>query len=257
VLIVCGSSAYASADEAWRAYLAKDYARAVELAQTPAADGNKDAQYLLGLAAKHGRGNEQNHEVAVKWFTLAAERGHADALNDLATSFSRGEGVAKDDVKAFEYFRLAAERGSPAGQRNVGKMYEHGIGVEKDSLKALYWYERTDASLYRRELREKSRQRPTRNVFPPKKLPDRCRPIAPPVREMNRAQVDVLSGYIDFYIDDKGKARGVNVNELTHEDFRFLVVALFSKSLRSDDCTFGDGVVGIEMRAPFKFALTN
>jgi hypothetical protein len=255
--VACGAFAHADAKEAWRAYLAKDYARAVELAQATAQDGDKDAQYLMGLAAKHGRGAEQNHEVAVKWFTLAAERGHADALNDLATCYSRGEGVARDDAKAFEYFRLAAERGSTAGQRNVGKMYEQGVGTEKDPLKALFWYERTDASLYRRELRNESKERPIANAFPPKKLPDRCRPIAPPVREMNRAQVDVLSGYIDFYIDDKGKVRGVNVNELTHEDFRFLVVALFSKSLRSDDCTFGDGVVGIEMRAPFKFALTN
>jgi Sel1 repeat len=257
VLIVCGSFAHASADEAWRAYLAKDYARAFELAQTPALEGNKDAQYLLGLAAKHGRGAEQSHEVAVRWFTLAAERGHADALNDLATSYSRGEGVTRDDAKAFEYFRLAAERGSPAGQRNVGQMYEQGVGTAKDSLKALFWYERTDASLYARELRRKSKNRPAADVAPDKKLSDRCKPASPPVDAMNRARVDLLSGYIDFYIDERGKARGVTATDLNNEEFRYLVVAVFSKSLRTEDCRFGDGAVEISMRIPFKFVLTN
>jgi hypothetical protein len=255
--VACGAFAHADAKEAWRAYLAKDYARAVELAQATAQDGDKDAQYLMGLAAKHGRGAEQNHEAAVKWFTLAAERGHADALNDLATCYSRGEGVARDDAKAFEYFRLAAERGSTAGQRNVGKIYEQGVGTEKDPLKALFWYERTDASLYRRELRNKSKEPPIANALPPKKLSERCRPASPPVREMNRARVDLLSDFIDFHIDDAGKARGVTVSELNNDNFRYLVVALFSKSLRAEDCKFGDGAVEIAVRIPFKFVLTN
>lgn len=251
-----GSLVYASADEAWRAHSEKDYARAVQLAQTPAQEGNKDAQYLLGLAAKHGRGVEQSHQAAVKWFTLAAERGHADALNDLGTSYSRGEGVARDDAKAFGYFRMAAERGSAAAQRNVGQMYEKGVGISKDNLKALYWYERTDATLYRRELREKAKHRPASSTRAPNKLPSECKPSAPPTREMNKARIDLVSGSIEVYLDERSHPRGVTVTDLNSEDFRYIVVALFSKSLRAEQCRFADDLMQQQIRIPFRFVLT-
>ncbi len=256
MFMVSGSLAHASADEAWRAYSEKDYARAVQLAQTPAQEGNKDAQYLLGLAAKHGRGAEQSHEAAVKWFTLAAERGHADALNDLGTTYSRGEGVARDDAKAFGYFRMAAERGSAAAQRNVGQMYEKGVGTPKDNLKALYWYEQTDATLYRRELREKTKDRLASNTPAPNKLPPECKPSAPPTREMNKARIDLLSGSIEVYLDERSRPRGVTVTDLNSEDFRYIVVALFSKSLRAEQCRFADGLMQQHIRIPFRFVLT-
>jgi hypothetical protein len=255
--VACSAFAHADAKDAWRAYLAKDYARAVELAQAPAQEGNKDAQYLLGLAAKHGRGAPQNHEVAVKWFTLAAERGHADALNDLATCFSRGEGVARDDAKAFEYFRLAAEAGSTAGQRNVAKVYELGVGTPNDPIKALYWYERTDASLYGRELRRTLKSRPFVYPVDATSLENSCKPVEPPIEQMNAARIDLVTGFIDFFVDTNGKARGVTVNELNHKEFRYSTVALFSKSLRTEGCKFGVESTELPMRIPFKFVLTN
>jgi TPR repeat protein len=250
---IASPSALADAKEAWRAYLANDYERAVELAKDVAESGDKDAQYLMGLANKHGRGIAKNEEAAMRWFSRSAERGHADALNDLATCYSRGEGVARDDTKAFEYFRLAAERGSTAGQRNVGQMYEQGVGTQKDSLKALYWYERVDASIYARELRRKLKAPPSTESVPKQKLSDRCKPAAPPTYAMNRAKVDRVTGYVDFYVDERGKARGVTATELNNDEFRYHVVAVFSKSLRAEDCSFDDGVSS--MRIPFTFVL--
>jgi Sel1 repeat len=253
-LVVCGSVAYASAHEAWRAYLAKDYAKAVELARAPAESGDKDAQYLLGLAAKHGRGAAQDHEAAVRWFTLAAERGHGDALNDLATCFSRGEGVARDDAKAFEYFRMAAERGSAAGQQNVARMYEQGVGTSKDPIKARFWYERADARIYGRELRRVQAAKAA-PVQPVKSLPESCRPPSPPIEAMRRAKVDSVAGTIDAYVDGKGNVRGVSASNLTNDELRYDVVAVFSQALRAAECKFAEGFTEASIQIPFKLEL--
>jgi hypothetical protein len=252
--IVCGSVAHASAQEAWRAYLAKDYSRAVELAQAPAQEGDKDAQYLLGLAAKHGRGAAQDHEAAVRWFNLAAERGHADALNDLATCFSRGEGVARDDAKAFEYFRMAAERGSGAGQQNVARLYEQGVGTSKDPIKARFWYERADATIYGRELRrvQGARAAPVRPI---KSLPESCRPPSPPIAAMRRANVDSVGGTIDAYVDGNGKVRGVRAINLTSDELRYDIVAVFSQALRTTECKFIEGFTEASLQIPFTLKL--
>ena len=41
--------------------------------------GNRDAQYALGLAFEHGWGRDQDYKEAAKWYRLAAEKGHKEA----------------------------------------------------------------------------------------------------------------------------------------------------------------------------------
>jgi Sel1 repeat len=255
--IVCGvlsASVFADAKEAWRLYLAKNYESAVALAMAPAEEGDKDAQYLMGLATKHGRGIANDETAAIRWFTLAAERGHADALNDLATCFSRGEGVARDYAKAFELFKSSAERGSAAGQRNLGKMYETGVGTQRDPLKALYWYEQTDASLYSPQVK---RRLATIHgpPLPGLKLAEGCVPRSPPLRKMRDSRTYQVSGNLDVFLDEKGGVRGVRLHDISNEAFRYETVAVFSASLRRDGCEFEPGLFGAEVRLPFRFEL--
>jgi TPR repeat protein len=252
--LALASFAFADSKEAWRAYLAKEYVRAIELAKQPAESGDKDAQYLMGLANKQGRGIARNDEAAVLWFTLAAERGHADALNDLATCFSRGEGVAKDETKAFEYFRMAAERGSPAGEQNTARLYETGVGTPKDPIKARFWYERADASIYGAQLRRSQGAQQQRSS-PIKSLPESCRPAAPPTAAMNRAKIDFVKGSIDAFVDGSGRVRGVRAINLTAEELRYEVVAVFSTALRAEKCFIGEQMKELHVQIPFTFKL--
>ncbi len=256
IVLALATISLASADskEAWRAYLSKDYGRAIELANPIAESGDKDAQYLMGLVNKHGRGIARNDEAAVRWFTLSAERGHPDALNDLATCFSRGEGVQKDEAKAFDYFRMAAERGSPAGEQNTARMYATGVGTTKDLTKARFWYERADASIYMPQLRraQASRSTPEPAV---KSLPDFCRPEAPPVAAMNRAKIDSVSGSLEVLIDATGKVRGMRALNLSAEELRYEIVAVFSQALRAERCVFAPDVREASVQIPFKLML--
>jgi Sel1 repeat len=211
---------------------------------------------LMGLVNKQGRGIAKNDEAAVRWFTLAAERGHADALNDLATCFSRGEGVAKDEAKAFEYFQMAAERGSPAGEQNTARMYSMGIGTTKDPIKARFWYERADGSVYAPQLRRAQAKKSTLES-PIKTLPESCKPAAPPIAAMNRARIDRISGSMEVLIDANSKVRGMRALNLSAEQLRYEVVAMFSEALRSDRCQFAPEVKEVHVQIPFVFELVN
>ena len=81
----------------------------------------------------------QNSELAVKWYTLAAEQGFALAQYNLGLMYKLGQGVIKDDKAAAQWYRKAAEQGLGSAQTNLGVMYAFGAGVEKNFLYAYMW----------------------------------------------------------------------------------------------------------------------
>ena len=247
-------SVRADPKQAWRAYLAKDYERAVELAKSPAEQGNRDAQYLLGLAARHGRGMAKDAAVAIRWLEGAAEQGHADAANDLASMLLAGEGGARNDAKILALFERSAEAGSAAGQQNLAKAYVDGVLVRKNPIMARYWYEQADATLYSRKARRLAELLQGPPTIP-SKLPEYCRPRSPPVKQMADRKIDELNGTLSAYIDEKGGVRGVRIKEISVPELRFEAVAWFSESLRNDDCKFPEKLRGAEVLLPFKFVL--
>jgi TPR repeat protein len=253
-LAASAQACIASYEQASEAYSAKDFARALELARPLAESGHAGAQYLLALLYRHGRGVARDDVTAANWFAKAVEGNHANAMNDLATMHRSGEGVAQDDTRAFELLKRSAALGAAAGQFNFGKMFEHGIATTKDPLQARYWYERSDATRYEQQLKAKGRDREVlsnaRRV-----LAEECKPKTPPTREMNRLRIEKLTGNIDFYIDGDGKARGVREDSISHGELRFEAVALFSQSLRAQDCRFDEELRESAMRIPFTFEL--
>lgn len=65
------------------------------------------AQRDLGqIFAAHGK-----HDIAVYWFSLAAEQGDADAMHCLGTAHAAGQGVPKDDDLALMWIAKAAAHG--------------------------------------------------------------------------------------------------------------------------------------------------
>ena len=65
------------------AYIAGDYATALQEWRPLAEQGYASAQYNLGQMYTNGEGVPQDYTEAVKWYRLAAEQGYADAQTNL------------------------------------------------------------------------------------------------------------------------------------------------------------------------------
>eukprot|EP00729_Bicosta_minor_P032828 gene32828-biopygen3824 len=126
------------------------------------------AQYSLGVMYDKGKGVEQDHVEAVKWYRKSAEAGYAMAQLCLANMYENGEGVEQDHVEAAKWLGTSAvaefamaqysmggayldekgvkqdyvEAGYAIVQCNLGNMYDNGEGVEQDHVEAAKWYQK-------------------------------------------------------------------------------------------------------------------
>ena len=108
--------------------------------RTKAEQGDKEAQYSLGVRYDKGEGVPKDSVEAVRWFLKAAEQGDAKAPYNLGVMYDKGEGVPKDSVEAVRWYRKGAEQGYAKAQFNLGAMYAAGDGVPKDLVQAHMWF---------------------------------------------------------------------------------------------------------------------
>ena len=99
-----------------RAYLAGDYAKALNELMPLARQGEAEAQYLIGVMHAHGQGVERNYPEAESWYRQAAEQGRARGQALLGSMYAAGRSVPQDFVLALKWLNLAA---SDAEKRNV------------------------------------------------------------------------------------------------------------------------------------------
>ena len=90
-------------------------------------DGHLESQVMLGLIHFHGTGVPQNNELALKWFSLAAEQhGDPKAQSYLGFLYSDGKGMPEDDeTEAIKWYERAADQGLAAAQNDLGAMYDN------------------------------------------------------------------------------------------------------------------------------------
>jgi TPR repeat protein len=100
-----------SSDAAVAAHNRKDYATAVALFRSLAAQGYASAQYNLGLMYDNGTGVAQDYKEAVRLYGLAAAQGNAMAQYNLGVMYRNGQGVAQDYVRAHMWYNLGAISG--------------------------------------------------------------------------------------------------------------------------------------------------
>jgi TPR repeat protein len=74
------------------------------------------AMYHLGTCRYH----EGDNDIAIKYWTMAAELGDINAHYQLADSYSKGEGVETDEEKAIYHYEQAAIGGDPEARYNLG-----------------------------------------------------------------------------------------------------------------------------------------
>ena len=126
------------------AYKNEDWATAFEHWLPLAESGMVEAQFDVGLLYLHGRGVEEDHVEAARWYRLAAEQGYVRAQYELADLYDRGDGVEKDVAEAFMWFRLAGRakyKDARKRRRKVGdRLTPHEMALA--DLEAREWLRR-------------------------------------------------------------------------------------------------------------------
>lgn len=114
VLLICvcffaltGQAMADALSEANRVYDTGDYEKSAKLYSPLAKEGNAEAQYVLGMMYRAGRGVPHDYTEARKWYLLAAEQGHPIAQFYLGWMHAGGKGVPKDYVQAHMWIDMA------------------------------------------------------------------------------------------------------------------------------------------------------
>ena len=131
-----------------------------------------DLAFEMGMAYKNGDGVEQDPEMAIaffkiaaelghmlaqmavgsyyyalndcyeaiKWIGMAAEMGNAEALFNMGIFYLEGMGCDQDMEKCANYLHRAARRRHPEAQFAYADLLSNGWGVEQDEKRAMKWY---------------------------------------------------------------------------------------------------------------------
>ena len=85
---------------------------------------------------------EGRYDLAIAFWTKAADAGDALAAHELAVEYMDGKPmvVQRDYEKARKYHLQAAQAGDPRSMFDLGSMYEFGMGVPVDLRQAAVWY---------------------------------------------------------------------------------------------------------------------
>lgn len=131
--------------ESARAYESGNYARAREIWEKLAADGDAQSMNNLGVLFDQGKGVEPDKGRALHWYAEAAKAGNPSGMTNYGRMLEQGIGIQANPPEAARWFDLAARKGLAEAQFNLGLMYERGVGVPKDLKAAAAWYTRAAA----------------------------------------------------------------------------------------------------------------
>ena len=118
----------------------RNYELAVEYYTKAANAGCAYAMNNLGICYEQGEGINQDYAQAVKWYRKAADAGNAVAMNNLGYCYEQGEGINQDYAQAVKWYRKAADAGNAVAMNNLGICYEQGEGINQDYAQAVKWY---------------------------------------------------------------------------------------------------------------------
>ncbi|NND82372.1 MAG: hypothetical protein HKN50_08085 [Gammaproteobacteria bacterium] len=122
--------------------LEKQYRQELDKWMLRAYEGDRDAQFKVGVLFTNNQFGEPDYEQAVYWYRQAARQGHVLAQYNLGHQYLVGVGVKKNDREAMQWWLQAAEQDHSLAQFNVGRAYYLGIGLPEDHEKSKYWFNR-------------------------------------------------------------------------------------------------------------------
>jgi len=114
-----GQSSHLNADycAGIKAFMAKDFARALPLLERAVDANDARAMGVLGYMYERGRGVNPDPARAVALFRRAADLGNGDAMHELARCYQLGIGVAPNQAEAERWLRAGEAHGIDAGPR--------------------------------------------------------------------------------------------------------------------------------------------
>lgn len=141
-MLVCGCVVTGQMAErrGTKAYLLKDYPKAVANYQEAVAEGDANAQYHLAVMYAEGQGVKKNLKKAAELLELATAQDHRDARLMLGLFYIYGDGVTANLEKGAKLIEKSAEEGSDVAMYYMGHLYAAGLGVPKDGAKGLQWF---------------------------------------------------------------------------------------------------------------------
>jgi uncharacterized protein len=139
LLLPAGPTVAAVFGDGIAALEAKDFPGALAVFGPLAAQGNGDAQFMLGVMHENGLGVSKDMKAAASWYLKAAETGVASAQYNIGVFYQLGTGVTADAASARRWLAKAAEQGHHRAQNNLGTMYYTGGATARDPIEALKW----------------------------------------------------------------------------------------------------------------------
>ena len=117
-------------------YVTADMSKAFDLYEQAAKQGNRDAQYNLGILYLR---KPHNLKLAQYWLEQAAKQKDLEAMYDLALFHDSADGKSANPQLANFWYTKAAELGFRTAQFELGVRYLQGAVLEKDTKKAAWW----------------------------------------------------------------------------------------------------------------------
>ncbi len=109
----------AVADQALLLATQGNHQEAARLFMQAAEQGNRPAQYFIGLMYARGDGVEQSFEDAFKWLHKASMGGYPKAVYHLGEMYVKGDGIAIDNVKAMAWFWVGTTLGDRYAEKRL------------------------------------------------------------------------------------------------------------------------------------------
>jgi hypothetical protein len=104
--------------------------------------GDIDAAYQTATVYEYSKhGVPVDIYKAAEYFKLAAEAGHVEAMAEYAMCCELGCGIEQNDEMALDWYTKAAQRGHVTSNYSVGEMFEEARGgLPQSDAEAVLWY---------------------------------------------------------------------------------------------------------------------
>lgn len=122
--------------------LEQEYREELDKWMLRAYEGDRDAQFKVGVLFTNDQFDQPDYEQAVYWYKQASRQGHVLAQYNLGHQYLTGVGVTKNETTAMQWWLEAAKQDHSLAQFNIGRAYYLGIGLTEDHAQAKYWFER-------------------------------------------------------------------------------------------------------------------
>ena len=136
VIFQSGPAATATFENGISAFKRGDNGAALKIWEELAENGDRDAQFNVGILHAHGTGFETDRTVAFHWLQRAAKQGDVVAAYNLGVLFADDATGSPDYESAVRWYEVATSAGHADAMGRLAILLANGRGVERDLSRA-------------------------------------------------------------------------------------------------------------------------